>query len=109
MAKQPLEILTESMFYVLMALRRQERCGAEIAAFVEEKTGGAVSMGPGTLYTLLGRFQEEGLIEEGRTRGRRRTYRLTEDGLARYRRELERLRRCVANGESEEPGEEEAP
>ena len=40
---------------------------------------------------------------------RRRTYQLTEEGLARYRRELERLRRCVADGESEEPGEEEAP
>ena len=105
MAKQPLEILTESMFYVLMALRRQERCGAEIAAFVEEKTGGDVSMGPGTLYTLLGRFQKAGLIEEGRTRGHRRTYRLTEDGLARYRRELARLRRCVADAESEETGE----
>ena len=58
---------------------------------------------------LEARFQEEGFIREGQYRGRRRTYRLTEDGLARYRRELERLRRCVADGESEEPGEEEAP
>ena len=104
MPKQPLEILTESMFYILMALRRQERCGVEIAAFVEEKTGGTVSMGPGTLYTLLGRFQEEGLIQEGGYQNRRRTYRLTETGLARYHRELERLRRCVADGESEERG-----
>ena len=106
MAKQPLEILTESMFYVLMALRHQERCGVEIAAFVEEKTGGTVSMGPGTLYTILGRFQEVGFIREGQYRNRRRTYRLTEEGLARYRRELERLRRCVADGESEERKEE---
>ena len=40
MAKQPLKSLTESMFYVLLALWRQERCGTEIAAYVRELTAG---------------------------------------------------------------------
>ena len=43
MAKQPLKSLTESMFYVLLALWRQERCGTEIAAYVRELTAGRVA------------------------------------------------------------------
>lgn len=42
MAKRPLELLTESMFYVLLALLGGEKCGTEISAFIEEKTRGAV-------------------------------------------------------------------
>ena len=102
MAKKPLEVLTESMFYLLMALDREERCGAEIAAYIERKTRGRVAMGPGTLYALLGRFLEEGLIEETNgAPGRRRSYRLTERGRRMYGQELERLRQCVADAESE--------
>ena len=33
MPRRPLENLTESMFYVLLALRRGPMCGMEIAAF----------------------------------------------------------------------------
>ena len=56
--------LTESMFYVLMSFLRGQMCGIEITEFVERKTNGRVRLGPGTLYTLLGKFQEEGLIRE---------------------------------------------
>ena len=42
--------LTEAMFYVLMALRRGELCGTEIAAWTERCTEGRVRLGPGTLY-----------------------------------------------------------
>ena len=56
--------LTEAMFYVLMALRRGELCGTEIAAWAERCTEGRVRLGPGTLYTILGRFLEEGFIQE---------------------------------------------
>ena len=102
MAKKPLEVLSESMFYLLMALDRAERCGMEIAAFIDRKTGGRVAMGPGTLYALLGRFLEEGLIQETEgAPGRRRSYRLTERGRRMYGQELERLRQCVADAESE--------
>lgn len=41
--------LTEAMFYVLMALRRGEVCGTEIAAWTERCTEGRVRLGPGTL------------------------------------------------------------
>lgn len=91
--------LTEPMFYVLMSFLRQEMCGIEITEFVSQKTGGRVVLGPGTLYTLLGKFQEEHLIKETQVEGRKRTYRLTEKGREVYLAELERLKTCVRDGE----------
>lgn len=93
--------LTEPMFYVLMSFLHQEMCGIEITKFVEKKTGGRLRLGPGTLYTLLGKFQDEHLIEQTQTEGRKRTYRLTDKGREAYLEELERLRACVRDGEEE--------
>ena len=101
MAKRTLEILTESMFYVLMSFMRKEMCGIEIAEFVERKTKGRVRLGPGTLYTILGKFEEEHFIEEIQVEGRKRTYRITEKGIQAYRDEVTRLRMCIADAESE--------
>lgn len=106
MARQPLKSLTESMFYVLLALWRQERCGTEIAAWVRELTEDRVTLGPGTLYAILGKFQEEELIKETWSQGRMRVYRITENGRNLFRRELENMRRCVDDGQRE-MGEEE--
>ena len=102
MGKKSLESLTETMFYVLMAFRKQALCGTEVADFVSRKTKGRVNMGPGTLYTILGKFQEEGFLTEIAVEGRKRTYQLTESGEKRYQEEVSRLRACVADAESEE-------
>ena len=102
MSREPLKVLTESMFYVLLSLLRQERCGSEIVAFVDDATAGRVPLGPGTLYTILAKFQEERLIEETAVEGRKRTYRITERGRALFRQELSRLKLCVADGERAE-------
>ena len=102
MSKEALRILTESMFYVLLSLMRQERCGAEIVQFVEDTTAGRVPLGPGTLYTILAKFEEEGLIRETAVEGRRRTYAITDRGRGMFRQELSRLKLCVADGEREE-------
>ena len=100
MPKKPLETLSEAMFYVLMALRHKEECcGVEIAQFAEERSRGAVRIGPGTLYAILAKFLEEDLIEERNAEGRRRSYRLTEAGEKLYETELQRLRRCIADAE----------
>ena len=64
MPKKSMDLLTESMFYVLMALYYQPKCGIDIAAFIEERTGGRLRIGPATLYTILGKFEKEKLIEE---------------------------------------------
>ena len=71
----------------------------EIAQFAEERSRGAVRIGPGTLYAILAKFLEEELIEERNAEGRRRSYRLTAAGEKLYETELQRLRRCIADAE----------
>ena len=93
--------LTEPMYYVLMSFLRQDMCGTEITEFVDRKTRGRVNLGPGTLYTLLARFLDEGLIQETQVDGRKRTYHITPKGRAAFQEELERLRACTADGEEE--------
>ena len=93
---------TEPMFYVLMSFLRRDMCGTEITEFVERRTRGRVRLGPGTLYTLLAKFQDEGFIQETEVDGRKRTYRLTDQGRQAYHEELDRLRACVLDGEEEE-------
>ena len=94
--------LAEPMFYVLMSFLRRDMCGTEITEFVERRTRGRVRLGPGTLYTLLAKFQDEGFIQETEVDGRKRTYRLTDQGRQAYHEELDRLRACVLDGEEEE-------
>jgi len=102
MPKKTMETLTEAMFYVLMAFRRGPFCGVEVSAWVEEKTGGRLRLGPATLYTILGKFEKEKLLRETLVEGRKRTYALTEKGEEAYRSEMERLRFCLRDAESEE-------
>ena len=99
MPKKAMETLTESMFYVLMALLQGEMCGMDMAAFVEERTRGRVILGPATLYTILGKFEKEKYIKEVRVEGRKRTYRITDRGRKAFDEELARLRQCVADAE----------
>jgi len=102
LAKKALDGLTESMFYVLMAFLRKEMCGIDIVEFIEEKTKGRVKIGPGTLYTILARFEEENIIEETAVEGRKRTYKITDKGIELYKAELLRLKACVIDGERED-------
>lgn len=101
MAKKTLELLTETMFYVLMAFQKQEMCGADIVQFITARTNHRVSIGPGTLYTILAKFEEEALIVETAVEGRKRTYRITEKGKLLYTEEMARLRACIADAEAE--------
>jgi DNA-binding PadR family transcriptional regulator len=101
MPKRAMEILTESMFYVLMAFRSSPMCGIDIVDFIDRKTQGRIQMGPATLYTILGKFQKEKYIQETEVDGRKRTYCITKKGLDAYKDELTRLQLCVANAESE--------
>lgn len=102
MPKKAMDSLTESMFYVLMALRRSSLCGIDIAARVAGKTRGRVQLGPATLYTILGKFEKEGYIRETEVMGRKRTYTITEKGLTAYEEELRRLRACIDDAEAPE-------
>jgi len=97
MGNKRIEVVSESMFYTLLAFLHGEYSGAEVAGMVEDLTKGRVRLGPATLYTILGRFEEEQVIRETRTQGRKRYYRLTDKGLLMYLDELERLKQCIAD------------
>lgn len=90
-----METLTESMFYVLMALTKEPKCGIEIAAAIDVLTQNRVNIGPATLYTVLARFEKEGYIAEIAVSGRKRTYQITQTGRKAYREEVERLKACL--------------
>lgn len=95
MPRQAMENLTESMFYLLMALQQGDACGAEISAYAARISGGAVRLGPATLYTLLARFEKEGFLADAGSVGCKRYYHLTAAGKAAYEGERARLQRCL--------------
>ena len=94
-----MKVLTESMFYVLMAFRKKEMCGIDVADYIENRTSGRLQIGPATLYTILGKFEKEKYIREIEVDGRKRTYEITEKGLTAYETELNRLRWCISDAE----------
>lgn len=99
MPRKSMDTLTESMFYVLMALMTDPMCGIDIANFIEKRTKGRLQMGPATLYTILGKFEKEKYIRELSVEGRKRTYEITGKGFEAYREELKRLKQCVLDAE----------
>src|SRR5215217_6030281 len=79
--------LTPAVLHILLALADEERHGYGIMREVEDRTGGVMRMGPGTLYGSIKRMLGDGLIEESDERpdpelddSRRRYYRITEFG-----------------------------
>lgn len=90
MPKRSLETLSEPMFYVLMALRRRTLCGVEIVHWIGETTEGRITLGPGTLYTILSKLTDEQMIREVSVEGRKRTYELTDAGKKLYDAECDR-------------------
>lgn len=97
MAREQFQNLTEPMYYILISLL-SERCGVDIMKTVLEISNGRVKVGPGTLYTLLGRFEEEKLIIETSREGRRRNYKITEKGKEILNEEYKRLKTLVLEG-----------
>lgn len=92
MARKKLDTLTEQMYYVLLALR-EERHGYGVMQYISELTQGRVTVGAGTLYALLDRFEGDGLIRRTAEADKRKYYRLTSEGDQALRTEYERIRR----------------
>jgi DNA-binding PadR family transcriptional regulator len=65
--------------------------------FIEEKTGGRLSLGAGTLYGALNSLQEKGWIEAcGDSKGRKKEYLITAQGKKIAEKELARLHELVS-------------
>jgi DNA-binding PadR family transcriptional regulator len=91
------------VLHILLALADKERHGYGIMKEVEERTGGEVRLGPGTLYGAIKRMLADGLVEESVERPdpelddqRRRYYRITGFGRRVVGAEIERLARLVS-------------
>ena len=96
MPREKFRTLTEQMFYILLCLR-QECCGTDIMALVQQMTNGRVSVGPGTLYNLLESFLTAGMIRETKVEGRKRSYLITESGEKALEEEYRRLMTLTAD------------
>jgi DNA-binding PadR family transcriptional regulator len=77
--------LTPSVFHVLLALVHEPKHGYAVLKEVEDRTGGKVQLSSGTLYAIMKRLLNDGLIDEiedrrAGTDERRRSYRLTRLG-----------------------------
>ena len=87
--------LTEVTFYILLALYTP-RLGYAVMQFIEEKTGGRLSLGAGTLYGALNTLQEKGWIEPLGGGTRKKEYAVTAQGRRAAERELARLNELTA-------------
>ena len=75
--------LTEVTFYILLALY-EPRHGYAVMQFIEEKTGGRLILGAGTLYGALNNLEARGWIAPlgNETGGRKKSYLITGPGKA---------------------------
>jgi DNA-binding PadR family transcriptional regulator len=94
--------LTPAMFEVLIALADGEKHGYAVLKEVARRTDGRITLSPGTLYAIVRRFVNEGVITESDVRPdpalddeRRRYYRLTPRGRRVAIAEIERLESIV--------------
>src|SRR5665647_3334775 len=65
--------MSETMFYILFALRT-ERHGYGVMQHVEELTQGRIVLGAGTIYTSLGKLEADGLVTVTSREDRRTNY-----------------------------------
>ena len=96
MPREKFKTLTEQMFYILLCLK-DECYGIDIFDKIARITEGKVTVGSGTMYTLLEQFLDAEMIREVRVEGRRRSYILTDKGKEMLEAETQRLRAQVAN------------
>jgi len=92
--------LTEVTFYILLSLYTPKH-GYAVMQFIEEKTGGRLSLGAGTLYGALNSLQDKGWIASyGDDTSRKKEYLITSQGKEIAQKEFVRLKEllCVASG-----------
>lgn len=92
------EQLTDAMYYILISLV-EERHGYAIMRFIEERSQGLLTMGPGTLYTLLKKLCGIKWIaltslDDDRTK----KYHITKLGMEVLLRDITRRKRMVEDG-----------
>ena len=94
--------LQPTTFHILLSLAEEDRHGYAIILDVARRTGGEIRLSAGTLYRSIQRMLELGLIIETKSRPipemddeRRRYYRITPQGTAVAKAEVNRLSSLV--------------
>jgi DNA-binding PadR family transcriptional regulator len=82
--------------HVLLALHEGPLHGYGLMKHVEQQSGGEVRLELGSLYRLISRLLQEGLIEENGGDERRRFYQLTRSGRRTLKAEAARLAGLLA-------------
>jgi len=92
--------LTEVTFYILLSLLTPKH-GYAIMQFIEDKTGGRLTLGAGTLYGALNALEEKGWIAPyGAGGGRKKEFCITPLGREAAQKELARLRELTHTAEA---------
>jgi DNA-binding PadR family transcriptional regulator len=103
--RDPLSLLplTAALLHVLLSLADSDKHGYAIIKEVQDRTNGEVTLGAGTLYSMLKRLLADGLVVESGDRPdrniddeRRRYYRLTPFGRDVAIAEIRRLESLVS-------------
>lgn len=105
MSKKKQRTLTQPMYYVLLSLK-EKRHGYGIMQYVEWLTKGRVKIGPGTLYSLLSRFEDDGYIKMVSDDDNKKTYLIQSLGEEVLEKEIERLRYLLRDANTVEGGNE---
>ncbi|MFR1450227.1 MAG: PadR family transcriptional regulator [Beduini sp.] len=94
------EQLTDAVYFILLSLV-EVRHGYAIMQFISEATNNRVSMGPGTLYTLLKKLDKsEWIAQKDLTSDRKKQYQITPLGMDILIKELKRRQLMVQLGEN---------
>lgn len=97
----PSETISEPVFFILLSLISGSKHGYAILKDVEQLSEAAVQLSTSTLYTALGRLEDQGCVERIPAGGDpapglpRKVYKLTPRGQALLNAEASRIRRLA--------------
>lgn len=98
------EPLTESYFYILLCLYKENLHGYGIMQKTKELSNGNVSIGAGTMYGATSNMMKKGwieeILEETKDDRGKRLYQLTENGKSVLKQEVVRLENLITNAKS---------
>ena len=87
MPKREMEVLTPQMYYVLLVLH-QPMHGYEIM--------NEITLGAGSLYTLLPKFEKECYIKLAKVENNKKIYQITNLGKKKLQKEKERMLKQIS-------------
>lgn len=91
--------MTETTYYTLLAVI-SARYGYAIMQYVSDLTNNRIKLGPGTLYTMIGRLTTDGLIILIDNDSEKKIYQITKLGIQLLNIETNRLQAQLENGRS---------